>query len=35
MAKKLYDRFKDLPKDKKKNRELWIRTGMSILDGKK
>jgi hypothetical protein len=35
MAVRLVERFRDLPKDKKMNRKLWIRTGLNIVDEKK
>ena len=35
MAEKLRDGFKSLPKDKKMNRDLWIKTGDNIVEEKK
>jgi hypothetical protein len=35
MAERLRDAFKSLPKDKKKNRDLWIKTGNILVDEKK
>ena len=35
MAERLRDRFKELPRDRKLNRDLWIKTGNNIVDEKK